>query len=100
MIMRTPRLVSGDPTKAGQTVEYRVKLTNKTTNAVSFESVNYNLNNTAGCQWRNAEPNVVQECYIGFLKKKAEGYLDPTSSSPSRRTSVVSGCFIRASRAI
>ena len=98
--MRTPRLVSGDPTKAGQTVEYRVKLTNKTTNATSFESVNYNLNNTAGCQWRNAEPNVVQECYMGFSKKNVEGYLDPTSSSPSRRTSVVSGCFIRASRAI
>ena len=57
-------LVSGDPTKAGQTVEYRVKLTNLTANPASFESINYNLDNAAGCKWRNAAPNEVQECYI------------------------------------
>lgn len=63
-------LVSGDPKVAGQTVEYRVKLTNKTGKAASFESVNYNLVNADGCKWRNAAPNKVQECYIAGIAKK------------------------------
>lgn len=63
-------LVSGDPKVAGQTVEYRVKLANKTAKAASFESVNYNLANADGCKWRNAAPNKVQECYIAGIAKK------------------------------
>lgn len=63
-------LVSGNPKVAGQTVEYRVKLTNKTAKAASFESVNYNLANADGCKWRNAAPNKVQECYIAGIAKK------------------------------
>ena len=63
-------LVSGDPKVAGQTVEYRVKLTNKTAKAASFESVNYNLANAEGCKWRNAAANTVQECYIAGIAKK------------------------------
>ena len=63
-------LVSGDPKVAGQTVEYRVKLTNKTAKAVSLESVNYNLANADGCKWRNAAANTVQECYIAGIAKK------------------------------
>lgn len=63
-------LVSGNPKAAGQTVEYRAKLTNKTAKAVSFESVNYNLANADGCKWRNAAPNKVQECYIAGIAKK------------------------------
>lgn len=63
-------LVSGNPKVAGQTVEYRVKVTNKTAKAASFESVNYNMANADGCKWRNAAPNKVQECYIAGIAKK------------------------------
>lgn len=74
-------LVSGNPKAAGQTVEYRVKLTNKTAKAASFESVNYNLANAEGCKWRNAAPNQVQECYIAGITKKLTHVVTPAEAT-------------------
>lgn len=74
-------LVSGNPKVAGQTVEYRVKLTNKTAKAASFESVNYNLANADGCKWRNAASNQVQECYIAGIAKKLTHVVTPAEAT-------------------
>lgn len=63
-------LISGDPQSSGSTVEYRVELTNKNSSARSFESVASNLDNFSGCKWRNAEPNVIQVCYVAGHSSK------------------------------
>lgn len=63
-------LISGDPKSADSTVEYRLQLTNKSSSARSFESVASNLNGYTSCKWRDAQPNVMQECYSAGNQNK------------------------------